>query len=124
MSLSTFLNGRAPTKLRGVQWLSFSDVAVIQTRAATSDSGGGASYVWSAAGTVPCRIYPVTIRGKGAVIGGQINERSTHFFESPMATAITTKDRVVIAGRGTFEVTIALETTDAFTTRVEVFQVS
>jgi hypothetical protein len=124
MPLSTFLNGRAPTTSRGLQWLSFTDEAIIQTPIATSDAGGGATEVWQNAGTVPCRIYPVTIRGKGAVVGGQINERSTHFCSMPPATTVDTADRIVIAGRGTFEVTMRLETTDAFTTRVEVIQVS
>lgn len=124
MPFSTFLNGRAPTKLRGLMWLSFSDAAAIQTRAATSDSGGGATYVWSTVTTTVCRIYPVTLRGKGAVIGGQINERSTHFCELPPATTIRTQDRVVITNRGTFEVTVGLEETNPFSTRVEVFQVS
>jgi hypothetical protein len=124
MSLSTFLNGRSASRLRGVQWLSFTDTAVIQSRTVTSDSGGGGSPVWNAKGTALCRIYPVTIRGKGMIVGGQVNERSTHFCSMPPQTAISTDDRIVIANRGTFEVTIALDTTDALTTRVEVFQVS
>ncbi len=123
MPLSTFLNGRAPTTSRGLQWLSFTDEAIIQTPTATSDAGGGATEVWQNAGTVPCRIYPVTIRGKGAVIGGQINERSTHFCSMPPATSVNTADRILARG-GTFEVTMVLETTDAFTTRVEVIQVA
>lgn len=124
MPLSTFLNNRAPVRLRGAMFLAFSDTAVIQTRTRTGDSGGGATDAWSAAGTVACRVYPVTMRGKGATIGGQVNERTTHFCNMPPQTTIHTADRVVIANRGTFEVTVALETTDAFTTRVEVFQVS
>ena len=124
MPISTFLNGRAPDTLRGLMFLAFSDVAVIQSPTATTDAGGGASRVWANAGTVQCRIYPVTTRGKGGLVGGQINERSTHFCSMPPATPISTMDRVAIAGRGTFEVTVALETTDELTTRVEVIQVT
>ena len=124
MSLSTFLNNRAPSRLRGVQWLSFSDVAVIQSRTMTDDGGGGGTATWAAKGTTHCRIYPVTMRGRTGLIGGQIDEHSTHFCQMPVGTPVTTSDRVVIANRGTFEVTLALETTDELSTRVEVFQVS
>lgn len=123
MPLSTFLNGRAVERLRGLQWLSFSETVTIQTPQTTSDSGGGGTIAWQNAGTTSGRIYPVTIRGKGGIIGGQLNERSTHFLSMPPATSIDTADRVLIAGRGTFEVTMALETTDALSTRVEVVQV-
>ena len=124
MPLGTFLRDDPPTQLRGLQWLAFDDVAVIQSRTATSDSGGGASFVWNNVGTVPCRIYPVTLRGKGALVGEQINERTTHFCSMPAETQIGTADRILIANRGTFEVTVALETTAALTTRVETFQIS
>ncbi len=123
MSLSTCLNGRGAAVSRGLQWLAFTDEVVIQSPAITSDGGGGGTAAWNAVGTTVCRIYPVTIRGKGAVVGGQVNERSTHFCSLPPATVVNTNDRVVIAGRGTFEVTIALETTDALTTRIEVIQI-
>lgn len=124
MPLSTFLNNRAPIRLRGAMFLAFSDTAIIQSRARTSDAGGGATDTWNAVGTVACRIYPVSMRGKGALVGDQINEHSTHFCAMPPQTPITASNRVVIANRGTYEVTLVLETTDSFTTRVEVFQVS
>jgi hypothetical protein len=121
--ISTFLNNRNPIRLRGAMWLAFTDTAVISRRSMTSDSGGGGTLTYAAAGTVPCRIYPVTIRGKGALVGGQVNERSTHFCAMPPGGTVLTSDRIAISGRGTFEVTISLETTDAFTTRVEVIQI-
>lgn len=123
MPLSTFLNDRPFTTLRGLQWIAFNDTIIIERRTATSDSGGGASYVWNAAGTTVGRIYPVSLRGKGALVGGQINERSTHFCSMPPETAVTTSDRLVVSGGGTFEVTLALDSTDAFTTRIEVIQI-
>lgn len=124
MPIDTFLNNRAPTRLRGAMFLAFSDTGVIQARTRTSDSGGGATDAWNAVGTVACRIYPVSLRGKGALVGGQINEHSTHFCAMPLGTPINPAERIMIANRGTFEVTLALETTDALSTRVEVFQVS
>ena len=124
MSLGTFLNGRAATQLRGLQWLSFGDTAVIQSKTATSDSGGGATLSWANIGTAACRIYPVSTRGKSQLVGGQINEQSTHFCALPVGTDVQLADRLVIANRGTFEVTLSLERTDAFTQVIEVFQVS
>lgn len=124
MTIATFLNGTGVTRLRGAMFLAFSDTAIIQSRTRTGDTGGGATDVWNAVGTVACRIYPVSMRGKGALVGDQINEHSTHFCAMPPQTTIHAADRVAIANRGTFEVTVTLDTTDAFTTRVEVFQVS
>ena len=123
MPLTTFLNERTPIRLRGLQFAAFNDVAVIQGRASTSDIGGDATTAWNTKGTAVCRVYPVTMRGKGGLVGDRLNERSTHFCAMPLGTDITPSDRVVIAGRGTFEVTLALDTTSAFTTRVEVIQV-
>jgi hypothetical protein len=123
MPLTTFLNDRPFTRLRGLQWMALNDTAIIQRRTATSDTGGGASYAWNAAGTTVCRVYPVTLRGKGALVGGQINERSTHFCSMPPETSVSTSDRIVIGGRGTFEVTVDLVASDAFTRRVEVIQI-
>ena len=130
MPLSTFLRDNPLVRVRGLQFLSFDETGVIQRRTATSDAdgpydtGGGAYFTWSNIATVPCRIYPVTIRGKGAVVGGQVNERTTHFCSMPPQTPISTADRILLQNRGTFEVTMALETTDALTTRVEVIQIS
>jgi hypothetical protein len=31
MPISTFLNGRAPTVMRGLQWLALSDTAIVQS---------------------------------------------------------------------------------------------
>jgi hypothetical protein len=123
MPISTFLNGRAPIRLRGAMWLAFSDTATIQRRSMASDSGGGGTLTYTSAGTVPCRVYPVTLRGKGGLVGGQVNERSTHFCEMPLGGTVFTSDRILIANRGTFEVTINLDETSAFSTRVEVIQI-
>jgi hypothetical protein len=123
MPISTFLNGRASTRLRGAKFLAFSDTGNIQRRTATSDSGGGASWAWNTVGTAACRVYPVSIRGQGRLTGGALDEHTTHFGAFPVGTSIDTPDRVVIAGRGTFDVTLALNRTDALTRVVELMQV-
>lgn len=123
MSLSTFLNGRAPTQLRGLQWLALSGTAIIQRSTATSDSGGGASVAWANVGTAACRVYPVTTRGRSGLVGGQIDEHTTHYCMLPLGTSVTTSDRIVVDG-ATFEVTMALDHTDSFSTLIEVTQIS
>jgi hypothetical protein len=122
MSLSTFLNGRAPSTLRGLQFLALSDAGVILTRTATSDSGGGASLAWGTAGTVACRIDPLTTDSR--VTGGVIDERSTHVVTAPMGSTVSASDRLVISGRGTFEVTAAGQTTSEFAHIFEVIEIS
>lgn len=122
MSLSTFLNGTPVTKLRGLMFLALDDTAIIERRVNTGDSGGGANYTWLAAGTAPCRVYPVSIRGNPKLVGERIDERTTHFCVLPPETSVTPGERVSIAGRGTFEVTLALQRTDALTTVAEVLQ--
>lgn len=123
MPLETFLNGRAPTRLRGLMFLALSDSAIVQTRTAADDAGGGASWTWAASGTVPCRVYPAG-GGGPSLVGGAVNERTTHFCRMPPGTDVSEPDRLVIAGRGTFEVTIAPTRTDEASRLVEVMQVS
>lgn len=122
MPLSTFLNGRAPANLRGLLFLSLSDTAVVQRRTSASDAGGGAAWTWAAAGTVPCRVYPAG-GGGPSLVGGALNERTTHFCRMPAGTDVTAPDRVVI-GAGTFEVTLAPTRTGELSRLVEVMQVS
>lgn len=124
MGISTFLNGRAPTQLRGLQWLALSDTAVVETLSSASDSGGGASETWTVAGTFPCRVAPLTNRPLSRTVGGQIDERSTHVLTTPLGSAIDVASRVVLPTRGTFEVTGVRARTDALTNVCEVIQIS
>jgi hypothetical protein len=119
--ISTFLNGRPPTRLRGAQFLSFTATASIQRRTATSDVGGGAAWTWSTIATAPCRIYPVSLRGRPGLVGGALDEHSTHFCQMPAGTDVTTSDRVLI-GSGTYDVTMILDATDELSRRIEVMQ--
>ena len=103
MPFSTFLDGRTHSQLRGIAWLSLSDTGHILRGSATDDQGGGITQVWGTAGTVSCRIDPLS--GREQVFGGQIDDRTTHVLTLPAGTDISDTDQVVIASRGTFEVT-------------------
>lgn len=122
MSLSTFLNGRAPSQLRGLMWLALSESGQRGTATFTSDSGGGASRVWAFGGTIPCRIDP--LGPVSAVIGGRVDERSTHLVTVAPGGTFAATDRFLISGRGTFEVTAAHQQTAELSTTFEVIQIS
>lgn len=124
MSLSTFLNGRAASQLRGVQWLAFSESGVALSATVSSDSGGGGSVVWAAAGTFACRVDPLGAANNGRVTGGQIDERSTHVVMTQSGATVGASDRFAITGRGTFEVTAVRQVTAEFAHSFEVVQVS
>ncbi len=121
MPFSTSLNGRAPTQLRGLAWLTLSEAGHHVTQVSTDDSGGGVSQVWTAqSGTVACRIDPLGER-QGRVTGGAIDERSTHVVTIPAGgTVLSAGNRFAIAGRGTFEVTALRERTAEWATEFEV----
>lgn len=122
MSLSTFLNGRESTTLRGLMWLSLSESGSVVTLASTSDSGGGASQVWTAGTAVPCRLDPLS--ATDSVTGGQIDERSTHLVTVAAGVAVSTSDRFSVSNRGTFEVTAVREQTAEQAHFFEVIQIS
>lgn len=122
MSISTFLNGRTPSQLRGAAWLALSDQGIVQTRGGTSDAGGGVTVAWTNGGTTECRIDPLT--GRSAIVGGRIDERSTHRVTVPTGFSVAANDRFVITGRGTFDVTAAGERTGELTNTFEVIQTS
>lgn len=124
MSFSTFLNGRTSSQLRGLQWLGLSDTGVILTLGYTEDSGGGASSGWTAGGTVPCRIDPITDRGASRVTGGRIDEKSTHIVTVPAGTNVNAAGRFAINGRGTFEITATHEQTGEWSHVFEVIAAS
>jgi hypothetical protein len=84
---------------------SLPDLAVIQTRGFLSDGGGGGTTTWTVAGTVSCRVTPVSSSGEGeAVRGGRVHPDTEYVFTFPYDTAITDTHQVVHAG-GTFTAT-------------------
>jgi hypothetical protein len=122
MPLSTFLNGTVPSQLRGLAWLSLSDVGQIGAGTVTSDTGGGGTTTWAYSGTIACRVDPLSARG--GVTGGQIDERSTHRVTVPPGVSVSPANRFAVTGRGTFEVTATHTRTDAETQVFEVIQIS
>jgi hypothetical protein len=122
MPISTFLNDREPVQTRGLLWVALSDTGVILAGTIVSDTGGGGTATWQAAGTVGCRIDPISA-GSGGVLGGRINEASTHLVTVPPGTSVTTDHRFAITNRGTFEVTATREQTAEQASSFEVIQV-
>jgi hypothetical protein len=120
MAIATFLRARPPSFLRGAQLLAFTEAASVIRRTATSDIGGGADLTWTEVHRAPCRIYPVTPRGRGVLVGGALDERTTHFCAFPTGTDVDTADRIVVDGRGTFDVTMAAVRSDQLTRLIEV----
>jgi hypothetical protein len=123
MPLSTFLSDSTPSRLRGLLWLSLSESGSVLTPSSTDDSGGGATQAWAAGTAIPCRIDPLAATGRD-MIGGRIDERSTHIVTVPPGTSISRASRFAIAGRGTFEVTATHDQTGEFARSFEVFDAS
>jgi hypothetical protein len=112
MPLSTFLNGGTAIQLRGLQWLSLSDVGHYVTQVSTDDQGGGVTQVWAAGSVdIPCRVDPIGTGRERGMVGGMIDERTTHVVTVPAGSTVTADSRFVIDGRGTFEVTAVRDRT-------------
>lgn len=123
MSYSTFLNGRNPSQLRGLQWLAMSDTGMVLRGTVTDDTGGGGTQTWGTASSgVACKTEPLTARS--GLLAGRIDERSTHLVSMPAGTDVTASDRVAIANRGTFEVTAVRHQTAEWVREFEVIEVS
>ena len=84
MPLSTFLQGRAPTQLRGLQWLALTESGQVLSVTNTADDGGGVSQEWAAGSAVPCRIDPLC--GGEEVTANRLSDESTHLVTVPAGT--------------------------------------
>lgn len=91
--------------------------AVIATQAFSSDGGGGGTTVWTAGGTVACRLAP--IRGSEREIADRISADADYIVTVPHGATVTTDSRMVIAG-GTFNVEAIRDRSWPVTQRVEV----
>lgn len=124
MGVSTFLGSdRPPAQLRGVLWLSLTEVGRVQSRSRTSDSGGGVTETWEDGPDVPCRIDPVRA-GNEMLSAARISDRSTHLITAPPGTGGSTADRFEVDGRGVFEVTAVRSRTGQAAQIFEAVQVS
>ena len=90
--------------------------AIIQTQAETSDGGGGVTVAWTAAGTVDCRIAPLT--GTEREMGDRISSDADYLITLPHNASVTTNSRIV-AGGGTYSVEAIRDRSWNVTTRVE-----
>jgi hypothetical protein len=124
MPYASFLNGRAPVQLRGLQFLALSDSGAVSTRTYTSDVGGGASQIWAAGAAVPCRVESIAERAQSSLEGGRVDERSNHIVTTPAGTDVQADDRFVIEGRGTFEVTALRQASAEWVCEFEVIQIT
>lgn len=122
MGIATFLNDRPPTRLRGLLWLALTDVGQVATRTSTSDAGGGATETWVSGPDIPCRVDPLT--SSETEVADRLSDRSTHLITTPPDTVVTSNDRFVITGRGTFEVTVVRVRTGQGAQLFEAVQVS
>lgn len=109
--------------LRGLQFWALDETAIIQHGTIISDGGGGGTAAWLAAGTVPCRIDPLLAGGE-EVVASRLDDRSTHRITTPAETDVQSVHRVVISGRGTYEVTAVHDRTDERTKVFEAVEVS
>lgn len=75
--------------------------AVLKTATFADDSGGGGSITWTAAGTVPCRITPMSMDER--LIANRIAEDANWLITLPADTAVNHRQRLAIDGRS-FEV--------------------
>lgn len=123
MGQSTFLNGGAATQLRGLRWLALSEAGSIGAGTVVSDGGGGGTSTFTYGTAVPCRIDPLQGDPQG-LVGGRLDERSTHRVTVPAGTTLTAASRFAIANRGTFEVTAVPVRTDEWTRVFEVVEAS
>jgi hypothetical protein len=123
MPIFTFLDGDVPIKLTGLQWMSLSEVGHVVSQVSTDDQGGGVTQVWTAGTAVPCRLDPIARLGRD-VVGGRIDERSTHVVTLALGTAtVTTNHRFAIDNRGTFEVTAVRQRTREWARELEIVAV-
>lgn len=110
------LTARELSQMRTVAAEALPGTAVIQTQAFTSDGGGGGSVVWSASGTVACRIGPMS--GVEREKGARLSSDADFIVTLPGNATITTNSRIISAG-GTFNVEAIRDRSWDLTTRVE-----
>lgn len=104
MPVTTFLDGRTYTQLKGAAFLLLREIGHTVDGTVVSDMGGGGTTIWTA-GTVdiPCRID--LVGGEENLQEERISNRSSYLIIMPADIDVNPDDRFAIDGRGTFIIT-------------------
>jgi head-tail adaptor len=79
---------------------SLPDLAVVQTPFFGDDGGGGGTTAWSIAGTVACRVAPITRQaGTEGEIADRLAPDANWILTLPATTSIDTDDRIMVGAR-------------------------
>jgi hypothetical protein len=108
--------------MRATAGAALPDTAIVQAKAFVSDGGGGGSTGWTASGTLPCRISPVTGSGSDErEAGDRISANAEFVVTLPVDAVVSTEHRLVIAG-DVYNVEAVRTRSWNLTTRVEVLK--
>jgi SPP1 family predicted phage head-tail adaptor len=110
------LSASEVARMRTVAEQALPGTAIIQGGSLTSDGGGGWTEGFTAAGTVACRVAPIS--GSEREEGERISADSQYVLTLPAETAVETDDRIVVAGV-TYNVTAVRDRSWEVTRRVE-----
>lgn len=110
--------------LRGLDFWALSEQGWRRFGTVVSDGGGGGTTTWLNGGTVFCRIDPLARAGDESVVGGRLDDRSTHKVTTTPDFVIASDEQFEIAGRGVYEVTAVPDRTDESTKVFEVVSAS
>jgi head-tail adaptor len=108
--ISTTLHDVTPTTLRGLTFLSLSEVGHVLARTYGDDSGGGQTGTYTQGSAIACRVDPVG--GREGIVADRLDERTTHKITVPPDTTVSAADRFSVTTFGTFEITAVRARTD------------
>ena len=89
--------------LRNTLNLSLPDSGTISRKTWVSDGEGGGTVSLSAAGTVACRVSPISQSGIEAMLNGRLTTSTQHVITFSAETSVTTNDQIASGGE-TYEV--------------------
>ena len=102
---------------------SLPDSAIIKTRAWVSDGGGGGTTTYAAAGTVDCRIAPVTMDDE-VIEGERIHPDTEYVLTFPYDTAVVDDSLITIDSRNYSVTALRAPRSYAVSLRVEAKEVT
>lgn len=97
----SFMSDEMLSQMRGDVAMMLPDTCVIQSKTETVDSGGSRRVVWSASGTVACRLDPISTgtRGMIADIAGRESLENLRQLTIPYDSTIAHGYQVIINSR-------------------------